>query len=321
MPVNKSRRPFARVGIALALLFVVVVFFRTVTSHTLAAQPAIHSGIIGYCLNARDSNIVDTQKCDNSSTQAWTADIMTIRHNGNHCLEVDGTGVGDKVVLGKCDGGAEQVWLRDKNGYINPNSELCLSLPNGKTGERLVLAPCGLLDRLGETWQASKPNGSTQDITCPDSKGERIACYAVKEWVRWQADPGNRTAFLNQYTNDYPYESWCADFISYVYREAGYPFANGESEGWDENDANKIQGMGFTLHNPSDYTPKPGDVAFFNYEGGHVELIVSGGKRPTFIYGNSSEKDPITGNGQMKANTITNDGAAGHLVYYLSPID
>jgi cell wall-associated NlpC family hydrolase len=146
-----------------------------------------------------------------------------------------------------------------------------------------------------------------------------VACYAEKEWTTWQSGGISHDTLLNSYTNGSPDEEWCADFVSYVYKEAGYPFTQGSSNGWDENNANYIQYMGFAMHSASSgYVPKPGDIAFFNYNAGHVEIVVSGGSHPTFIYGDSATIDPTTGNGQMKANTILSD-SDGQIVYYLSP--
>jgi len=65
--------------------------------------------------------------------------------------------------------------------------------------------------------------------------------------------------------------------------------------------------------------PLAGDVAYFNYGGGHVEIVVSGGQTPTFVYGDSGVTDPTTGNGQMTTNTITQKANEGQLIYYLSP--
>ena len=77
--------------------------------------------------------------------------------------------------------------------------------------------------------------------------------------------------------------------------------------------------MGFSYHNASSYTPRPGDVAYFDYSGGHVEIVVSGGPTPTFVYGDSANIDSSTGNGEMEANTIISDGSMGQVLYYLSP--
>jgi cell wall-associated NlpC family hydrolase len=124
---------------------------------------------------------------------------------------------------------------------------------------------------------------------------------------------------LNDYTEGNINEEWCADFVSYIYREAGYPFTDGERNNWDQYTAGDVQYMGFTLHPAGSYMPEPGDVAYFDYPGGHVEIVVSGGKHPTFIYGDAGTIDPATHNGDMTENSFTNDGAAGQVVYYLSP--
>jgi hypothetical protein len=147
-----------------------------------------------------------------------------------------------------------------------------------------------------------------------------VACYAIKEWVNWTTEPNNHVNLLANYTGGsaFTYEEWCADFVSYVYKQAGYPFTNGNYEGWDEDLAPDVINQGFTQQ-PSSYVPQPGDVAYFDYPGGHVEIVVVGGKTPTFIYGNSATIDPTTGNGEMAANTITHDPVLGSLQYYMSP--
>lgn len=311
--------------VLLTLLASIVGLIHSATNRTVAAQPAIQSGIKGYCLDAQSdtassASVVDTKECDNSLSQAWSPDLTSIKGSNNTCLSVlnDLTTAGSKIVAKKCSNAPGQVWLRDKNGFINPNSQLCLSLPGNKTGTQLVIASCDLLNRASEQWHAVTPGTKSPALTCPSTEGERVACYAIQEWTNWQADPANRTTLLEQYTDNASYEEWCADFISYIYKEAGYPFVAGV-DGWDINGANDIQNQGFTQHDPSSYTPKPGDVAYFNYDGGHVEIVVVGGKHPTFVYGNSGDVDPVTGNGTMKANTITDDGDNGRLVYYLSP--
>ena len=146
-----------------------------------------------------------------------------------------------------------------------------------------------------------------------------IACNAVKEFTAWQSSGSNHESLLTTYTDGTPSEEWCADFISYVYKEAGYPFTNGSADGWDENSAGNVQYMGFTMHQAGNgYVPETGDVAYFDYPGGHVEIVVSGGTTPTYVYGDSAEIDPTTGNGQMKSNTIQSDNN-GQVMYYLTP--
>lgn len=298
-----------------------IMTFRSVTSHAAGVSAAIKSGINGYCLDVHNDRSspdteVDSWGCNGSAAQDWTLDIGTIRHDATYCLSVqnNGTNIGDKIVLDSCDQAPGQVWLPDQGGFENPNSGLCLSVPSSQTNQQLVLASCTSLSQPYEVWTTSLTERCTDG-----TEGEKVACYAINEWSRWQSGTPNHEALLNTYTDGAPYEEWCADFVSYVYKEAGYPFTGGETDGWDENIASNIQNMGFILHPATGYKPQAGDVAYFDYQGGHVEIVVSGGATPTFVYGNSATIDPTTGNGEMEANTITNKGAEGQVVYYLSP--
>jgi hypothetical protein len=315
---RKGRHPLL-VGVILLCLTIGV--FRLIESHASAASSKITAGANGYCLDDHDNsthanNTVDVWKCNDSNAQGWTANGTTITHDNTYCLSVQGSGKaqGTNVVLNACNNTPGQVWLRDNGGYENPNSTLCLAAQAGSSA--LIINSCATLSSSQETWT---PTGSTSQ-PCTGSEGNKVACYAEKEWSTWQSSTPNHETLLNTYTDGAPYEEWCADFVSYIYKEAGYPFTQGEANGWDESNANNVQNMDFTMHMASSgYIPKPGDVAYFDYNGGHVEIVVSGGKTPTFIYGNSGTIDPTTGNGEMEANTITNAGGEGQLIYYLTP--
>lgn len=315
---STPKRHRLRSGLLVACLIVVGVIIYNSTRPAAAVTQVIRSGISGYCLDVHNngtaaSNVVDTWSCNNSEAQDWTAQLPVIQHLGKFCLSVQH----DKtIVAANCNGGAEQVWLPDDGGFLNPNTGLCLAVPQAKTGVQLTVASCDQLSRASESWRAT---GTSLDQPCAGTEGQKVACYAGKQWTIWQQGSTSHETLLNKYTDGTPYEAWCADFVSYVYKGAGYPFTGGEADGWDENNANNIQNMGFTVHDPQNYTPKPGDVAYFDYDGGHVEIVISGGKTPTFIYGNSGTTDPSTGNGQMAANTITSNGDQGNLIYYLSP--
>lgn len=282
----------------------------------------IVSGIAGECLDDYtgklvSNNPVDAWGCNGSSAQSWSVTYDSIEHAGKYCLSVAGNSknVGAEMVLNTCSNAPGQIWLRDKSGYINPNSGLCLD-----NSSQLTLESCRELASASETWTPDNYNGKAVGLpSCDGAEGQKIACEAATEWAHWQ-NSNNHLALLNTYTDNTPYEEWCADFVSYVYKQAGYPLTSAY-DGWDENDANNLQNYPeFTEHQASSgYVPKAGDIAWFNYDGGHVEIVVSGGSRPTFVYGNSGQIDPTTGNGNMRTNTLTSDGSEGQLVYYLSP--
>jgi len=292
------------------------------TSKTQSAYPAISSGIVGYCLDDyKDSptilNKVILWKCNNSAAQDWTSSSAVLTH-ADRCLTAEGNRKtsGTPIVADNCSGGPGQVWLQSGNELFNPNSQLCLAAPHIK--QQLTLARCDSTTN-NQHWSIRAAKTSQPSSVCQGSARQLIGCFAEQEWSKWQAHPDQHTALLNIYTDNTPYEAWCADFVSYIYKEAGHPFTEAYN-GWDENNANNIQNYGFTMHTVgSGYVPQTGDIAYFDYNGGHVEIVVSGSQTPTFIYGNSATVDPITGNGQMKANTITSDGPEGRLLYYLSP--
>ncbi|CAM6000321.1 unnamed protein product [Sphagnum balticum] len=281
-------------------MVIVFAFFRiNGSSSAAAASTIIKSGVSGYCLDdykdgSTPNNKVDSWKCNGSSAQSWTIKGDTIVH-ALDCLSVEGDSQAGNapVVVNSCSEAPGQVWLKDKSGYYNPNSGLCLNSPSDN--QQLTVADCNTAADPSQSWTASGSNNKDAvDTSCHGTEGQLVACYAEQEWTTWQSGSVSHIDLLNKYTDNASYEAWCADFVSYVYKEAGYPFTQAYA-GWDENDANYIQNYNFTLHAASSgYVPKAGDIGFFDYNGGHVEIVVSGGKTPTFVYGNSATLDPTT---------------------------
>jgi len=140
--------------------------------------------------------------------------------------------------------------------------------------------------------------------------GQRVASEAERQLCIWN---GGRDAYgqsishrtqLSWITDGNVGESWCADFVSYVYKNVGRPFGSsskyGTRNGWDWPSAVSLEHLpGFTYHTVSSgYKPKVGDIAEFNFPGGHVEIVVATNPL-TFVYGNTSSggmaKDNFTG--------------------------
>ncbi len=308
-------------GIAF-MLFGMFVFgligsFRGSTIHAYAVSNlSIKAGVAGNCLDDLNDNnkagaIVDIYNCNASDAQNWDVNTISIKHAGL-CLSVEGNSqkAGAKVDLDNCNNSPGQVWLIDRSSLYNPNAQLCLTDPGSRTAAQLEMGDCNGKDNT--LWSSPMLTLNCSNIR---GKGARIACYAESDWETWQAS-NNHESLLNTYTDGSAYEEWCADFVSYVYKQAGYPFTSAY-DGWDENNANNIQNYGFTVHDTS-YVPSPGDIGYFDYSGGHVEIVISGGSQPTFIYGNSATIDPTTGNGEMEANTILQDGSLGNITNYYS---
>ena len=93
--------------------------------------------------------------------------------------------------------------------------------------------------------------------------------------------------------------SWCADFVSYVLKQAGSPFNPG-TDNWHIPAVNSVQAYfkdKGTFHAArSGYIPKPGDIVIYNQGIGdfpqHVDIIISmdGGEKFTTIGGNEGNK-------------------------------
>jgi hypothetical protein len=330
-PLPKKTRKYTLKRVMLVVVLVAVLYlgFEIRFSNPASAISEVKSGVAGYCLNDHHdataaNTAVEAWSCNGTAAQNWVVRSGTITHNKSYCLSVqnNGTSAGDLVVSERCNGGSGQVWVSAIGGYENPSTALCLDVPNGKPDTQLVVAACTNLTQAPEIWQPSiwsKTNTAAATVTCSGSEGQVVACDAAKQWVTWQAHTPSHETLLNEYSDGNGYEEWCADFVSYVYKEAGFPFASGERDGWDEYLADNIKYQGLTYHDAAGYTPQAGDVAFFDYPGGHVEIVAIGGAKPLFIYGDSGTTDPTTGQGQMAENTITDDGSLGQVQYYLSP--
>ncbi len=89
-------------------------------------------------------------------------------------------------------------------------------------------------------------------------------------------------------------EAWCADFVSWVFNQAGTPFTGGVDGGWRLAGAVGIeqwfQKYGIWVNNgPSAPPPQPGDVFYTPVDGGHVGIIVSvSGNSVVTIEGNAA---------------------------------
>jgi hypothetical protein len=98
-------------------------------------------------------------------------------------------------------------------------------------------------------------------------------------------------------------EAWCADFVSWVHKEAGIPFSGGSSGGWRRASVLDLQSM---FKNSEKYkyfsvgaeSPQPGDIAFYigsqtpdRSSTRHVNIVIEvNGDTMTTIGGNESNK-------------------------------
>ena len=77
-------------------------------------------------------------------------------------------------------------------------------------------------------------------------------------------------------------EEWCADFVSWIMREAGRPLSNPNSGSWRIPGVYTLQeyyqGIGAYAENDGDYTPDVGDVVIYDssrWVGQHTNIVVA----------------------------------------------
>lgn len=112
--------------------------------------------------------------------------------------------------------------------------------------------------------------------------------------LREDPDGCNCGPQIQKFLGSSPGEAWCADFVSWVYREAGHPFSGGLDGGW------RVPGV-FGMHGwlkangiwhdrgPGD-TPQPGDIIVFR-DDDHVGIVeVLDGTTVRTIEGNTSNE-------------------------------
>jgi len=159
---------------------------------------------------------------------------------------------------------------------------------------------------------------------------QNIVCLAQQQAALWGSKP---LSYRNQGYYDYSnnvMELWCADFVSWVYKNAGDPFPNGTRDGWDISFVGNIPSVttkvsGFTYHSVSGapYTPKPGDIGIFStYEPyGHAALFISSSGGTTTWIGGDQGPTPNGeyGDSPNSESTVDASNYEPTLMGYVSP--
>lgn len=102
-----------------------------------------------------------------------------------------------------------------------------------------------------------------------------VICLAQQELALWTPSY-DRQNYL-KYTQNVP-EEWCADFVSWIYYQAGYPIS--PMPGWRQASVVGVKSFGlagikFHYHDAaSNYIPVPGDIAIHLDGESHVNLVV-----------------------------------------------
>lgn len=152
---------------------------------------------------------------------------------------------------------------------------------------------------------SSSCSGASGGSALSGDIGNRIAEVAKQEFATNGGKCPTGSDCQKKYS-DGNVEAWCADFASWVMKEAGSPMTGGTSGGWRVPASNSFRAwfeQNGEFHEKAGYTPKVGDIQI-NEEGNptypdHVAIVVAvNGNMATIIGGNdgsnlSQSQQPI----------------------------
>lgn len=134
---------------------------------------------------------------------------------------------------------------------------------------------------------------STQNLS---QVRQAVVCLAEQEYAKWQTHQLNPGSGYLTYSQNNQWD-WCADFVSWVYDQAGYPLHSDPN--WREDSVHNIhiigeQNQNFHWHLSSGYIPKPGDLAIHNdgQSDFHINIVTgTQGNQLTLLGGNQGSND------------------------------
>lgn len=232
--------------------------------------------------------------------------------------------------------------IADATTYFQNNYEIA----PGQADAARIAAAQGVLKQLGGTSAGAVTGsdsscGSFGAVNC-DSAGQNsaagmtdnptgglsqvrqnVVCIAKAELAKWksgQMGPGGSNL---KYIQSGVEEEWCADFMSWVYKQAGYP-VTGSMTHWQQAGALEMENMPpvdaskFEVHKPGSYVPVPGDMVTYNFS--HVNMVVSVNKNANTMTVIGGNQGGIHANDQSLVSEYTINGFTGNDIHgYVSP--
>ncbi|HUA13585.1 MAG TPA: phage tail tip lysozyme [Candidatus Sulfotelmatobacter sp.] len=163
-------------------------------------------------------------------------------------------------------------------------------------------------------------NGSSPSTTSDLSQvRQEVVCIAQEElslWNNGSMKPGfraNDSSSFSKYTTNLD-EYWCADFVSWVYDQAGYPLQSDPN--WLVPGVQSVQAIGeqnanFHWHPAGSYTPKPGDIVVHLSGEAHVNIVVSVSGNTMTLVGGDQNADSAGYPDGSKVSEYTDNGFSG----------
>ncbi len=151
--------------------------------------------------------------------------------------------------------GCAPAELDDDPGFAHDPSEASRDPGPGSRARASAASPCDQIVALAVAEENRGPSAVGQDLT---------------------GYPGKLSSYLSAG------EAWCSEFVSWVYKAAGYPLSGGSQGGWMIKDSVSLRTW-FQKQSEwvakgsaswSTFTPEPGDfIRYNNSSGGHSGMV------------------------------------------------
>ncbi len=228
-----------------------------------------------------------------------------------------------------------QTWMTQLINYTTSSSSS--SSNSGSSTSSSSSSQCSSGAISCNTNNQSSSSTTSQTGTATQNQysmiSQRVVCIAQQQLGIWQSQSGypwkgpntySETGYL-QYSQGRK-EEWCADFVSWVFNQAGYPLA--PDPNWDIPGVLGVQAIGqengnFSFTNAKNFIPQPGDIAIHNANGEqHTNIVVGvSGQKVTMIGGDQSNgagTGPYPG-GSIVSYDISNSPYSDNITGYVIP--
>lgn len=160
--------------------------------------------------------------------------------------------------------------------------------------------------------------------TVSGTVSQKVVTLAKRELKLWESGKLKPGSGYHKYSQGRD-ENWCADFVSWIYNQAGYPLKK-DNEG-NVPSVDEVRSIGetsdkFNFEPSARYTPKPGDIIVQKNSStglSHVMLVIAvDGKSMTVIGGNQGSDGAGFGASRVSQYDITGF-ASNDIVGYVTP--
>jgi len=161
---------------------------------------------------------------------------------------------------------------------------------------------------------------------------QNVACIAKQELALWNSDTLKPGTDFYKYSENRP-DLWCADFVSWVYNQAGYPLGplGSPTNNWNISYVGNLlippqNGSKFVYHASVGYTPQPGDIALhystqYSPAYYHTNIVISANSGQILLIG--GDQHPSSGGGSAETNVVStetiNSAADDNIIGYVGP--